>query len=75
MKENGLGLLVDVERPKLSGQALVASSAWNWLGGWYPERLPMYLALYPCDDVHALVARLLVLRDACSKAESGAIDG
>ena len=74
MKDSGFGLLVDYDAPKLNDKALLASNAWNWLGGWYPERLPVYLALYPCNDVHALVARLLVLRDACSKTESK-VDG
>ena len=71
MKENGLGLLVSGERPRLNGKAAIASKAWNWLGGWYPERLPVYLALYPCDDVHGLVARLVVLRDACAAVTEG----
>ena len=73
MKESGFGMLVNYEKPKLNGKALLASSAWNWLGGWYPERLPVYFALYPCEDVHGLIARLLVLRAACSKESD--VDG
>lgn len=67
MKESGFGMLVNYGPPKLSGKASLASRAWNWLGGWHPERLPVYLALYPCDDVYGLVERLVVLRDATAQ--------
>lgn len=49
----------------LEGMAMQAARAWQWCGGWKPEALPLYLALYPCDDVHGLTDRLIIIRDNC----------
>lgn len=32
------------------------------MGGWFPERLPLYDLLYPCDDPDLLLDLLAVLR-------------
>lgn len=66
MEGQGLGALVNADAgPVLEGLAGAAVHAWQWCGGWRPEALPLYLALYPCEDVHGLTDRLMVLRDNC----------
>lgn len=47
----------------LTGVELLTVHAWQWMGGWCPERLPIYLALHPMDDVETLMHLLLVIRD------------
>lgn len=60
-----MGLEDLIEQPEpLSVSQYEALRCWAFLGGWYPERLPLWLALYPCQDVSALVERLLAIRDA-----------
>lgn len=39
-----------------------AIDAWNFCGGWAPERLPMYAALHAVSDWHALVAAMQEIR-------------
>lgn len=51
-------------RPALDPAEDLALEVWNFCGGWYPERLPWALALYPTDDPEALLARLMAIRVA-----------
>jgi hypothetical protein len=41
-----------------------ALHCWGFLGGWHPERLPMYDALYGVDDFDLMIELLLLLRNA-----------
>lgn len=60
---SALGLDEDEElEPPISGAQQV-EHCWHFLGGWYPERLPIFLALNDVDDVDHLVAGLMALRD------------
>lgn len=34
------------------------------MGGWRPERLPVYLALYDTDDPGAVLEAAIAIRDA-----------
>lgn len=63
LKARGMGALLEQPRP-LSEHAAEALACWRFLGGWQPERLPVWLALHPADDVDALVRRLEAIRDA-----------
>lgn len=58
----GLGELVAEPDPLLPVCA-EAVSMWNWLGGWQPERLPVYCALHGASDVELLTELLIVIRD------------
>lgn len=58
-----MGRLIEQPRP-LSEGAAEALACWKFLGGWQPERLPIWLALHPTDDIEALVLRLEAIRDA-----------
>lgn len=40
-----------------------ARYCWNWLGGWHPERIGVYLTFHACADVHGLMERLLAIRE------------
>jgi len=46
----------------LSAQAEQARHCWAFCGGWAPERLPIYAALYPVDDWHQLIDLMHVIR-------------
>lgn len=49
--------------PQWHPEALRAAQAWEWLGGWRPDLLPMYLALaddHP--DPELLIDLLLFIR-------------
>ena len=41
-----------------------ALHCWNFMGGWHPERLPVYAALYDVDDIGAVVEATVAIRDA-----------
>ena len=50
--------------PALSAQAELAVACWNFCDGWAPERWPVFDALHPVDDWHALVDLMQALRSA-----------
>jgi hypothetical protein len=58
----GLGDIVAEPDPMLP-ECAEAISAWNWLGGWFPDRLPAYVSLHGCDDLELLTDLLIVIRD------------
>lgn len=53
--------------PQLSEFAQEALVVWSWIGGWQPERLSMYAALYGVTDPEALIERLLAIRQAVNE--------
>lgn len=62
-----LGLSADAvlgPLPDLSPQAEQAAHCWNFCDGWNAERWPVYAALYPVRDWHALVDLMQAIRDA-----------
>lgn len=63
LRRRGLGALLESPRP-LSPEAMDALACWRFMGGWCPERLPLWLALNPCADIEALLRRLEAIRDA-----------
>lgn len=48
--------------PELSHQARTAAHCWHFCEGWNPDRWPIYAALYPVDDWHAIVELMQALR-------------
>ena len=44
---------------------------WTFLGGWRPERLPLYAELYGIDDWDLMIELLLVLRTALAEKPNG----
>lgn len=52
------------DAPPLTAAAEQARHAWQFCGGWFPERLPLYAALYPVDDWHQLVDLMQEIRKA-----------
>jgi len=51
--------------PALSPVASLAAHCWNWCGGWYPERWPVYQALHPeAQDWAGLSELMVAIRDA-----------
>ena len=51
--------------PAQSDEERQALHCWNWCGGWYPERWPVYLALHPgVADWSVLPDLMLAIRDA-----------
>ena len=47
----------------MCASAMQASHCWRFCGGWFPERLLIYGALYPVDDWHLLIELLQTIRD------------
>lgn len=66
LEAQGLGGLVAAP-PQLSDAARAAVHCWSFCGGWVPANWPIYAALYPVDDWHALVDRMLVIRNALAE--------
>lgn len=62
LQESGLGDIV-AEPDPLMPECAEAISAWNWLGGWAPEKLPAYLSLHGCEDLELLTDLLILIRD------------
>lgn len=50
--------------PDLSQQAEQAAHCWRFCDGWTPERWPVYAALHPVRDWHALADLMQTIRDA-----------
>jgi hypothetical protein len=67
LKRRGMGALLEPAKP-LTAEQVEALACWRFLGGWYPERLPLWLALHPTDDIEALICRLEAIRDAVDDA-------
>jgi hypothetical protein len=40
-----------------------AIHCWNFCGGWAPERWPVYHALHPAPNWHALIDAMQVIRE------------
>lgn len=53
--------------PDLSHQALTAAHCWKFCDGFNPERWPIYAALYPVADWHAVVELMAVIRDESNR--------
>jgi hypothetical protein len=54
-----------VSDPPVPGpDELAALHCWSFLGGWHPEGLALYDALYGVDDFDLLIELLLLLRSA-----------
>ena len=50
------------EQGHLERQAI---HCWNWCGGWFPERWPVYVALHPeVADWASLPELMLAIREA-----------
>ena len=69
LRRRGYGQLLAQPQP-LSPAALQAVHCWRFMDGWAPERLPVYLALYPCDDIDGLIERLNAIRNAVAEARA-----
>ena len=54
--------------PALSPLAAQAAHCWNFCGGWYPERWPVYAALHDAADWAALAELMQAIRDQQDKA-------
>lgn len=59
----GLGGLV-AEPAAYSVDSEIAISAWRFLGGWFPERLGLFLALQPVADIGSLLEGLMAIRES-----------
>lgn len=49
-------------RPELNDDEELAMSVWAFIGGWFPERLPIACIVFDVGDVPGLVQRLLKIR-------------
>ncbi len=58
--------------PTLSVPAEEAFAVWVTMGGWFPERLPVVLALVGATHVDGLHERLLAIRAAVAEQEKEA---
>jgi hypothetical protein len=58
----GLAGFYAVPEP-LEDAAIKAIHAWNFCGGWFPERLALYEALYGIDDLAQLLELMTVISD------------
>ena len=67
LRKRGYGQMLAAPQP-LSAAAAQAVHCWRFMDGWQPERLPLYLALYPCDDIDGLIERLQAIRSAVDDA-------
>lgn len=66
LSQRGLPVQVQ-EPPPLSPQAERAAHCWRFMGRQFAAAaLPVYLSLYPVDDVEAMVELLLALSDAAA---------
>lgn len=65
MLASGLDRLARFTAPlqPLSEDAGRGIEAWNFCGGWYPERLPLYCALTGEHDLELLAYLMQVIRD------------
>lgn len=43
---------------------------WRLMGGWYPERLPVLLAMIELEHIDGLPERLLVIRAESMKVKT-----
>jgi hypothetical protein len=51
------------DAPALGRDELTALACWRFMGGWRPELLPAYAAVYPLADPEATIELLHTLRD------------
>lgn len=69
LRRRGYGKLLEQPQP-LSAAAIEAVHCWRFMDGWAPERLAVYLALYPCHDIDGLIERLGAIRNAVADARA-----
>lgn len=55
--------------PDLSESCDEALTVWSVMGGWFPERLPVVLALLGVKRVDGLLDRLLAIRTEIAEQE------
>lgn len=55
--------------PELDEAADEALTVWSVMGGWFPERLPVVLALLGVTRVDGLLDRLLAIRSEIAEQE------
>jgi hypothetical protein len=65
----GLGAIVHEPDPYTPASHL-AVDCWLYLGGWHPERLPLYLAGQRIGDLAGLVQGLITIRDTIEAHKS-----
>ena len=58
----GLGNLDDPE-PVLDADEQTALQCWHFCNGWFPERIPIYEAIYGVSDHEKLVELMMTIRD------------
>ena len=62
MKADGLdGFIADPDPLTIDGHDAVA--AWNFCGGYYPERLPLFERLHGLSDAELTIHLMAVIRD------------
>ena len=59
----GWGAVIDRSPAKPDPRTLEAFHCWAFMGGWYPERLGAYAAIYPVDDWEMMTILILKIRD------------
>lgn len=60
-----MGAAIDRTEPGPLGWT--ALEAWSFLGGWFPERLPLFGQLRELPDVHELMELIMHVRDAINE--------
>jgi|GEM_PF-4798082 len=55
------------DKPVLGAEETEAIHAWNFLDGWNPCNLPVYLAFHRVPDIDLLVNLLMEIRDALNE--------
>ena len=55
--------LISLPRPELSPENTLAIAAWNFCGGWFPERIDLYEALHGIDNMAELIELMAVISD------------
>lgn len=70
MREAGLGDLIAEPEPPTADELMVLH-CWAFLGGWQPERLPLYEELFGIDDWDLMIELLLALRTALADKSNG----
>lgn len=65
-----LGSFIDDTPPESDTKALQAIHCWNFCGGWNPERLPIYDAIYGIEDWEQMADLLIAIRDRPSGNQS-----
>ena len=64
-----MGFVAEPEQP--NADELAVLHCWAFLGGWRPEKLPLYECLYGIDDWDLMIELLLTLRTALAEKTNG----